>query len=329
MKLLSIIIPVYNSEPWLEKCIVSVENQNVAHSDFEVIIVNDGSKDNSLHIAQELRAKYSNITIIDKANGGLSSARNAGIEIATGKYLMFIDSDDYIKPNSLAHLIQTCQENQLDLCHFCMNLVYPDGRITTGTISEYDENKIYNGIQLIESGLIIGSACSSVYLANIFKKYSLRFYEGITHEDVEFKLRILCHVNRAMMLNDAVYNYVMREDSMSHNTSYESLQKNLCDSVLVAALGNKYVTEAALDKELAETVYRSTNTGMAGILLNLLLKHQYPISIVRRFLEMARAYSVYPINRKYISLRQKVVSPLLNNSRLFIALYSYRRRELD
>ena len=93
---LSIIIPVYNVEKWLERCVRSVENQDLPSSEYEVILVNDGSKDNSGQIASKLSEEYDNIVVINKNNGGQSSARNEGMRIARGEYFMFVDSDDYI-----------------------------------------------------------------------------------------------------------------------------------------------------------------------------------------------------------------------------------------
>ena len=101
---LSIIIPVYNVENYVDTCIESLYKQGISEYEFEVILINDGSTDNSLSIIQEYENKYSNITIISQKNQGLSTTRNNGIKLAKGEYLLFVDSDDLIIENILTHL---------------------------------------------------------------------------------------------------------------------------------------------------------------------------------------------------------------------------------
>ena len=96
---ISLIIPVYNVEQYLEKCLLSCLDQDLPQSDYEIIVVNDGSPDGSLAIAERIAATATNITVVSQENGGLSAARNTGLEIAKGKYVWFIDSDDTIKKN--------------------------------------------------------------------------------------------------------------------------------------------------------------------------------------------------------------------------------------
>jgi len=105
MKLLSVIIPMYNVEHYVERCIRYLEDQDLTKDDYEVICINDGSPDNSREIVKQLQNEYKNIILIDQVNQGVSRARNNGISVSTGKYLLFIDPDDYITPNSLKQVI--------------------------------------------------------------------------------------------------------------------------------------------------------------------------------------------------------------------------------
>lgn len=326
---ISIIIPVYNSAPWLERCVESVEDQDLEAEDYEVILVNDGSTDDSLHVAQELSRKYSNIKIIDKKNGGMSSARNAGIELARGKYFMFVDSDDYIEPNCLRELIKVCEDNNLDLCQFPLTLKYPDGRTIKSYFSEKEINLIYTGKDLLKSIGAIGSACSIIYKSNVLTQYQLRFYEGITHEDAEFTTRLFCHVNRAMKINYTVYYYVIHTDSVSHSKSYQSMDKNLCDSAIVAALGKIYAKDQVKDKETADLICRIENNGLGGTMINLLRMHDYPKSIVKHFIATAQVNHVYPLRGSFLNRKMKMASYLLNCKSLFLSLYNFRRGKKD
>ena len=112
----SIIVPVYNVEKYLSKCLESLINQTL--KDIEIICVNDGSTDNSLSILKEYANKDSRIKIIDKQNEGVSVARNTGIEVATGEYLIFVDSDDYLVENACEKALNTIEHNNSDICIF-------------------------------------------------------------------------------------------------------------------------------------------------------------------------------------------------------------------
>jgi len=101
---LSFIVPVYNAEIYLPDCLNSLLRQDIPHSDYEIICINDGSKDKSLAVMQDYQARFPNIQIIDKENGGVTTARNAGLAAAMGDYIWFVDSDDFIKENVLLHL---------------------------------------------------------------------------------------------------------------------------------------------------------------------------------------------------------------------------------
>jgi len=197
---LSIIIPVYNTEKYLQKCLDSILTQNVDFSLYEVICVNDGSKDNSLKILNEYKDKYNNVVVIDKENGGASSARNKGILYAKGKYLWFVDSDDYIKAKSLEAIISFLKEHTIDLLYFSLESQTP------GDISIVKDS----------CGGIVGLAVTNIVLLDIIKSNNLFFYENIRYgEDTLFWYIVNLYVNDTYYIEKgAVYEYVAREDSI-------------------------------------------------------------------------------------------------------------------
>src|SRR5690606_37960744 len=119
---LSVIIPVYNVEKYVAQCLDSVLDQNFEPNDYEIIVVNDGSTDGSLAIVQDYANKHKHIKLIDKKNGGVGSARNCGMDHAQGKYIYFIDSDDYLIPNCLNVLVDTCERHKLDVLTFLFTI---------------------------------------------------------------------------------------------------------------------------------------------------------------------------------------------------------------
>lgn len=200
--ILSIIIPVYNVEPFVEKCIRSCEAQNVSKDDYEIVVVNDGSKDNSLAIIEELAREFSNITVISQPNGGLSSARNTGMKHAKGDYYFFLDSDDWIAKNSLGKIVNKLQSEQPDI--LCISAANVLGEEISPRHSFPSEEPI-SGREAQKRGGIDACAPFLITKAEHFRKYDLKFYEGIFHEDSELTPKLVYLAQKVSFTNDIIY----------------------------------------------------------------------------------------------------------------------------
>ena len=176
---LSIIIPAYNAEKYLDECLASCYRQEMSECDYELIIINDGSTDETLAKAQKWAAKHSNIRIISQENKGLSQARNAGIEASQGDYIMFLDSDDRLVDNSLEGILTKCRKDNLDMLRICAADVI-DGQIKQRFI--YKDTSIAPGRELLKGKFQV-CAPFAAYKREFLIKNSLRFYPGIYHED--------------------------------------------------------------------------------------------------------------------------------------------------
>ena len=201
MKILSIIIPVYNTELYVEKCVHSCETQDVDKDEYEIVIVNDGSNDNSLEIVNRLANDYSNIRIFSQDNSGLSAARNTGMKNAVGDYLMFVDSDDWIADNCLGMLTQKLRDERPDALAICAANVI-NGQILR-RMSYTEENPIA-GRDLLRKGV---SPCApfAIWSAKFFKDFNLSFFVGIYHEDSEFTPRAYYFARKVSFTNDLIY----------------------------------------------------------------------------------------------------------------------------
>lgn len=200
--ILSIIIPVYNVEPFVEKCIRSCEDQDVSQDDYEIVVINDGSKDNSLAIIEELAREFSNITVISQPNGGLSSARNTGIKHAKGDYYFFLDSDDWIAKNSLGKIVNKLQSEQPDI--LCISAANVLGEEISPRHSFPSEEPI-SGREAQKRGGIDACAPFLITKAEHFRKYDLKFYEGIFHEDSELTPKLVYLAQKVSFTNDIIY----------------------------------------------------------------------------------------------------------------------------
>lgn len=211
---LSIVIPVFNMEKWLLRCLDSLYKQGFPEEEFEVIVVNDGSTDNSLRLSTEFASHHQNLRIISRENRGLSAARNTGLENAGGHYVWFVDSDDFIEPNSIKHPLEYAEENQLDVMCFFFQLAHEDGTIQPYRYSPGRSGEILSGPDFVGYTGFVMSPWAAMYRRDFLIENGLRFMEGILHEDEEFSPRAQFLARRIAHLPDVVYNYFQRSGSI-------------------------------------------------------------------------------------------------------------------
>ena len=148
-------MPIYNAEKFLRASLHRVCNQDLMHSDYEIILINDGSKDASAKIIAEFQKDYSNIILVNQKNKGVSAARNAGLDIATGDYITFVDADDEIFPDSLQQQIDYATANNLDLLYPKITYIDAEGNITGEFIMDSDKEEILDGFHHQRRGYIV------------------------------------------------------------------------------------------------------------------------------------------------------------------------------
>ena len=213
--ILSIIIPVYNVEPFVEKCIRSCEAQDVSKDDYEIVVVNDGSKDNSLDVVNRVANEFENIRVFSQANAGLSAARNTGMREAKGEYYMFVDSDDWIAENCLAKLIEKLRMERPDALAICAaNVLNGEDKRR----QSYPDETPISGRDLLVKGV---SPCApfSIWSADVFKKFKLTFFEGIFHEDSEFTPRAYYLADKVSLTNDIIYYVRQNPNSITRSAN--------------------------------------------------------------------------------------------------------------
>ena len=210
----SVIVPVYNVEKYLSKCLDSLVNQTL--KDIEIIVVNDGTKDNSQDIIDEYVKKYPKlIKSYIKENGGQGSARNLGIENATGEYIGFIDSDDYIEKDMFEKLYKKAKAKDFDIAICNINFVYDDGKIIPFKTNVYKD--MFEKEELKKHMIdIYPIVCNKIYKKEIFKDSKLRFKEKVWFEDVEILHKLVPFVKSIGLVDEQLYNYLQREGSVTN-----------------------------------------------------------------------------------------------------------------
>lgn len=219
----SVIIPVYNVENFLGECLESVVNQTL--KEIEIICVNDGSTDQSLAILKKYSQKDERISVINQENRGLSAARNSGSCTAKGKYLYFLDSDDYIDRNALKDLFISAENDNLDVIFFDMGAFIEDESLQINhdkLLKHYDRKfnftEITTGKDLFAKMVLANEFRTNVVLQFInrsfYEKIGLSFFEGIIHEDNLFSFLCILQADRVRYLPKIYYHRRIREDSI-------------------------------------------------------------------------------------------------------------------
>ncbi len=209
----SVIVPVYNVEKYLDRCINSIISQK--YNDFELILVDDGSPDNCPEICDNWAKKDGRIKVIHKENGGLSSARNAGLDIAKGDYILFIDSDDYITDNFFNEVEKYTQKNSLIVFTCIYRKISGDKK---REIKNLDNNySMFEKTKYLISSRTVNTAWSKIFDRELIEKYNMRFGEKfVPAEDFAFSVKYLLLCEKASVINTAIYIYDQRNlDSLS------------------------------------------------------------------------------------------------------------------
>ena len=217
---LSLIIPVYNSQSYLEQCILSLINQETQYK-YQLIFVNDGSKDNSLNILKKYEVKYDFIKVITQANSGVSVARNTGISNSEGTYIGFIDADDYIKENYVQVLLSEAYKNNCDMVKGSYYEVNNEELREIHFGNKYiDCNKNREELYLVK-----GHPWGSVIKRELFKK--VRFPIGYWYEDMIMKFLIISQCNNIQLIYECLYFYRIVNNSLSRKktNSYKCLEQ--------------------------------------------------------------------------------------------------------
>lgn len=221
----SIIIPVYGVEKYIRQCIESVLNQT--YKNIEVIVVNDGTKDNSMKIIEEY-IRDNRIKIINKENGGLSSARNRGIEEATGKYIFFVDSDDWLENNTIEELINNLEDEEILECNF---FIYDEitnikerNKLKISNYEVHKEKQFYEPLEMV--------VWNKLYNRKFLNDNNIRFLEGVIHEDVEFTIKTFVKVKKVKYINEYVYNYrINRKNSIMYKVKKKEYKEQSKESL--------------------------------------------------------------------------------------------------
>lgn len=311
-KRLSIIVPVYNVEKYLERCVDSLLKQDIDKADYEIILVNDGSTDNSYEIAKRLSNENENIILLTQENKGLSGARNTGLERAVGKYIMFVDSDDMLFHNVISKILNTAENNKLDVCAYRIIYYDADGNKHNGSIQPFAPHKIYDGRYALTHGADIGAVWLNLYSREMLEQYHLRFLDKIYHEDVDFNLRMYAYADRMMFTDIIAYCYWYNESALSRVNSKAKLIKHITDDLTIVRHIRDFSKTDERGKILKGFYNRHGNSLVVACLLRLCKEKALSKTDKLTLFESAKTLKIYPVKGRTLSWKTSVMLPFLN-----------------
>lgn len=301
---ISVIIPIYNVEKYLIKCVMSVINSSYRNT--EIVLINDGSTDGSKALCDRLEKEYENIILIDKENGGLSSARNIGLNISTGEYVLFVDSDDYILKDLLMLLMNKALETNADVVQASFEKIDEEGE----TIYKKNiENIQYEGIDNILKGYFIDNNIQVTAWGKLYKREvieTLNFMEGKNNEDNIFLVDLFEKIKTYACISYIGYRYLSRKNSI--------VKSDFSNKKLDAVFACQYMLDKCIAKWPNYTEYCKLMFCKVIFYLSFDLykssnhrKHEYANYLNRVFKENFSLYSIISLEKTSIIDKIRII----------------------
>ena len=335
---LSIIIPLYNKEKYIHRCLDSLIHQDISLNEYEIIIVDDGSTDSSYSIAKNYVEKHVHVHLFRQKNGGAGAARNKGLEKASGDYVYFLDADDYIAGNVLNCLVTLAEDNKLEILGF--NTYYAeDGSLTdTSTENPYDLSvQVLDGISFIAERNFRNEAWWYIINKKFLVDLDIKFTEGRFLQDSIFTGSLLLKTNRMAKANFDVHRFVKVEGSATTNKKPAHLLKFIEDIVYAVEKFDALIKGLDSSHPNYQKVVKVYRAKQQSFVFSLLIKvFRCPlmkIKDLKKLLNKLNKLEVYPINRKIGGIgnnKTKLIYnlfflPVLNNKTLLLITLRIKR----
>lgn len=302
MEKISVIVPAYNTAPWLVRCLDSLLAQS--HENMEVVVVNDGSKDNTREILDAYAAEHGEVKVIHKENGGVTSARLRGVQEASGDWIGFVDGDDIIDPDMYAHLLKNAYDAGADIAHCGHRVIFPDGRVEMvhGTGERKVQDRLTALRDLLDGGVIESGLCTKLYRRELFAGLAEKMDLTIkNNEDLLMNYFLFEKAEKAVFEDICPYHYILRQGSASYRQLHEH---SIFDPIRV----RKIILEACeeeMKQDARIALLRNLLFAYAQLALRMEKEFDGFRSRVRKLLKEQKAYFYL------LSMRNKVLANLV------------------
>ena len=318
---LSIVTTLYNSAGYMDKCLDTLLHQDLSLDEYEIILVNDGSPDNSLEVAEQYVARYTNVRIVSYAvNRGLAGARQAGTDVAKGEDLCYVDPDDYIECESLLPLLERMEREHLDMLRFNYQMVneeyQPIAKPKDAQMIDYSLDVMDGKTYLSEQ---LGYACfvwAFIYRTALIKESGVRFLQGDYIDDTPWLPQILRKAERVGVSPTVRYYYLQRSNSLVNTVSAESIRRKLDAQLVIVQRMNEQCAQIPISEQVWHRGMKSKTALQLLTTAAVSLPEEY-----KHYLTELREMNVFPLKGKMFTRKQRVKMALLNCSPWLFKFY--------
>ena len=299
----SIIVPVYNVEKYIDKCLDSLVNQTL--KDIEIIVVNDGTKDKSEDIIKKYMSKYSNIVYLKKENGGQGSARNYGLDCARGDYIGYVDSDDYVELDMYEKMYNKAKEDNSDI------VICGSYNIKNNIKTIDIDRRIFNS--KIDAFFGRMAVWNKIYKKDLLISNNMTFRSKYWYEDLDFTVKALSKASKISYVDEPLYNYILRDGSTMNNSNINrNLEITLAFDDILSSVNKEYydiIEYLAVDHIYISTIVRVINASA---------NNKMKLDTINKLLKYINTNFPNYKNNKYINTlprNRKIIFNLLNKKR--------------
>lgn len=324
--LLSIIVPMYNVQDYIHRCLESLLDQDIPEEQYEIILVDDGSRDKTLEYAQKIGERHGNIRIFSQENRGVSAARNYGIDMAQGKYIWFVDGDDYILGDCLGIILEKAMKNNMDILSFSYEVSEKNERIQSRGVHEGVEiEKVCTGTEYIGNYQYANMVWDSLFRTGYLKEKGLRFIEGRYCEDSMFKLEAVSYGERVAYLPLLAYIYFKNPLSIMNNHEKSHYEKMIEDYIFVGDFFSRFMEKIGKEREPLDKKYlqrvRTRRDSFIFFLLIRLIRSELNYSQIMEFYNALKGKGYLPlknfIGKDYRGIEYRTLTWFFNSEGIF------------
>jgi glycosyltransferase involved in cell wall biosynthesis len=328
----SIIIPMYKVADYVTRCIESLENQDIDKSHYEIICINDGSPDNCSEIVENLQKKYSNIVLINQVNQGVSMARNNGIAIAQGKYILPIDPDDYVVPNSFKRILSIAEQKDYDVLYLGFEFFDKNHTSVWKTNYSQKEDKIYSGVEgyFQARGFKVKDPDRSwaiLYRKQLLDDYKIIYPKDVPYlEDGLFLAKVFAVAQKVGFDNETFYQRTTRQGSATNSKLFHS-EKTINGFILAIEDIKKFALQSQLEREQQ---YLVNHVVAKFVLLSISpIISQFDFKEYYKMLEILKHKGLYKLITSGVRLDYRTHVRVYNQSKFLFPFYFNFRKRVD
>lgn len=311
--ILSIIVAAYNVEEFIEKCIISCQRQNIPSESYEILVVNDGSTDNTLNILTKLKGTITNLKIIDQINLGLGASRNKGLLYSSGEYIWFIDGDDYLKDDCIKTILDKIEEQNLDVLVLNYAIVTEKYQIVKNNFNVVRTNQItISGGEFYESYFMKSYTWLFVFKKELFTIDNILFKDRINMQDSEILPRLMFYTERLSYLKEVCYFYVQQENSFTNTNDGQKRYNYFFSVIQIRKFLKDFLDESGYKNPLIASGIKNKIVSLDHLVFNHLVFYIYKKEWLEKILKLLKDNDFYPLKYKAKG-KMKIIKWGLNN----------------